>query len=295
MTDVHIPLPAPAPPAEQPTDPRTRVQTVGIDDIILTYSSEHWLRPWRDDSVQRWDIGMHFNEEGPGPCFGTIELYVVDHWRSPNIVSSLDAVSVDLQEIGATLYDPELGHLRDDLHEDLALPGKTTIVDRVRMDQRFRGQGLGVYLTGLALDYLSHGAGVIALFPSPLEDEETPVPPPDPWERSEKSDEVVLAAARARLGRAWSRLGFEHYRNGTWILDPGMTTLDNALRRERQRLQDHRVERHLHRRRSQRSGHVRGDRQGHHDEISPASPSCHPSGKLVELWALDNARESTPC
>ncbi|MGW6463967.1 hypothetical protein [Streptomyces rubiginosohelvolus] len=212
---------------------------MSIDDIVLTYSSEHWLRPWRDDSVQRWDIGMHFNEEGPGPCFGTIELYVVDHWRSPNIVESLDAVSVDLQEVGAALYDPELGHLRDDLYEDLALPGKTTIVDRVRMDRRFRGQGLGVYLTGLALDYLSHGAGVIALFPSPLEDEEAPVPPPGPWEECEESNEAVLTAARARLGRAWSHLGFEHYRNGTWILDPGLTTLDNALRRERQRLQGH--------------------------------------------------------
>ncbi|MFI6356552.1 hypothetical protein ACIBJF_28710 [Streptomyces sp. NPDC050743] len=73
---------------------------------------------------------MHFKDEGPGPCFGTIELYVVDHWRSPNIVESLDAASVDLCEIGTALYDPELGDLRDDLHEDLALPGKTTIVDR---------------------------------------------------------------------------------------------------------------------------------------------------------------------
>lgn len=89
-----------------------------------------------------------------------------------------------------------------------ALPGKTTIVDRVIMDRRFRGQGLGIYLTGLALDYLSHGAWVIALFPGSLEDDDTP------------GD-----VARARLGRAWSRLGFQHYRNGTWILDPGMRTL----------------------------------------------------------------------
>ncbi|MEU7205535.1 hypothetical protein [Streptomyces sp. NPDC045470] len=153
---------------------------------------------------------MHLKDEGPGPCFGTIELYVVDHWRSPDIVESLDAVSVDLCEIGTALYDPEQGGLRDELYEDLALPGKTPIVDRVRMDRRFRGQGLGVYLTGLALDYLSHGAGVIALFPGPLDD--APMPPTGSWR---EADEAALAAARARLGRAWSRLGFEHYRDGT--------------------------------------------------------------------------------
>ncbi|MGP3690942.1 DUF5958 family protein [Streptomyces sp. IBSNAI002] len=82
-----------------------------------------------------------------------------------------------------------------------ALPGKTTSVDRVIVDRRFRGQGLGIYLTGLALDYLSHGAGVIALVPGSLEDDDTPVD-----------------VARERLGRAWSRFGFQHCRNGTWIL-----------------------------------------------------------------------------
>ncbi|MDQ8705131.1 hypothetical protein RCO28_21920 [Streptomyces sp. LHD-70] len=236
MNDVRIPPPAQAPPAEHQATPCMRVQAVGIDDIILSYSSEHWLGPWHDDSVQRWDIGMHFNDEGPGPCFGTIELYVVDHWRSPNIVESLDALSVDLCEIGTALYDPEQGHLRNELYEHLALPGKTTIVDRVRMDRRFRGQGLGIYLTGLALDYLSHGAGVFALFPGPLEDDDAPVPPPGSWE---KADEAALTTARTRLGLAWSRLGFKHYRKGTWILDPGMRTLHDALRREQQRLHGH--------------------------------------------------------
>ncbi|WP_395358084.1 hypothetical protein ACHGLA_00470 [Streptomyces sp. YH02] len=117
------------------------------------------------------------------------------------------------------------------------MPGKTTIVDRVRMDRRFRGQGLGVYLTGLALDYLSHGSGVIALFPSPLEDLDAPAPR---LSCQDGDNEEALAAARARLGRAWSRLGFEHYRNGTWILDPGTTALYKALCQEQQRLKGHR-------------------------------------------------------
>ncbi|MFF0558984.1 hypothetical protein [Streptomyces sp. NPDC004266] len=37
----------------------------------------------------------------------TIERYVVDHRRSPDIVEGLDDVSADLCEIGAALYGPE--------------------------------------------------------------------------------------------------------------------------------------------------------------------------------------------
>lgn len=50
---VRIPPPAQAPSAKHQADPYTWVQTVGIDDIILSYSSEHWLGPWHDDSGQR--------------------------------------------------------------------------------------------------------------------------------------------------------------------------------------------------------------------------------------------------
>jgi GNAT superfamily N-acetyltransferase len=219
------------------------VQTVGIDDIMLTYSSEHWLGEGSDDGVQHWDIGMHFKDDGPGACLGTIEMYVIEDSYSPDIVEYLDHMSADLCTVGTALYDPERGYLRSDLEERLALMGKTTIVNRVRMDRRFRGQGLGIYLTGLALDYLSHGSGVIALFPSPLRDRDAPRPRPDSQQEVDKAARAeALARARARLGRAWSRLGFEHYRDGTWILDPGMRTLDDALYHEQQRLQNHRWE-----------------------------------------------------
>ncbi len=201
------------------------VECLGIDDMILTYSSQHWIDPWHEDGVQYWHVGMHVNEDaGPGTSFGSIEICVADEYRVANIVHSFDALSADLYRIGKALYDEKTGDLRDDLHELLALPGKTTIVDKVSIDRRLRGHGLGVYLTGMALDYLSHGAGVIALFPGPLE----------------RDDDTDQEKACASLGRAWSRIGFTPYHDGTWILDPGMTTLDDALRRERERLQHHR-------------------------------------------------------
>ncbi|WP_322502019.1 hypothetical protein TR631_37175 [Streptomyces rochei] len=75
----------------------------------------------------------------------------------------------------------------------------------------------------MALDYFSHGNGVIALFPGPVERDSTP-----------------YEEACTRLGNAWARLGFTPYRDGVWILDPALTTLDAALITEHQHLADHR-------------------------------------------------------
>ncbi|MFF3127812.1 hypothetical protein ACFVRD_37215 [Streptomyces sp. NPDC057908] len=201
------------------------VECLGIDDMVLTYRSEHWIDPWHEDGVQYWDVGMHFKEDvGPGTSFGSIRICVADQHRVDNLVESFDNLSADLYRIGKTLYEPETGDLRDDLFDLLSLPGKTIIVDRVTIDHRLRGHGLGVYLSGLALDYLSHGAGVIALFPGPVE----------------RDSQTGYEQACANLGRAWSRIGFEPYNDGTWILDPGLTTLNDTLHRERERLQHHR-------------------------------------------------------
>ncbi|MGI5451513.1 hypothetical protein ACQEVM_38275 [Streptomyces sp. CA-243310] len=200
------------------------VEVVGIDDFMLTYSSEHSSDPAFDDGVQHWDVGMHFKDDGgPSESFGSIRIVIADQDRCLNIVDALDNLSSDLCAIGTALYRPD-GDLRQDLHDRLALAGKTAIVDRVTIDRRFRGQGLGVYLTGLALDYLSHGSGLIALFPGPLE----------------RDASFDYATACSSLGRAWSRIGFEPYRDGTWILDPGLRTLTSCLNQEWDRLQQHR-------------------------------------------------------
>ncbi|MFF9569882.1 hypothetical protein [Streptomyces sp. NPDC014685] len=201
------------------------VEFLGIDDMVLTYSSEHWIDPWHEDGVQHWDVGMHFKEDvGAGTRFGSVQICVADQYRGANLVESFDNLSADLYRIGRTLYEPGTGDLRDDLSDLLSLPGKTIIVDRVTIDRRLRGHGLGVYLSGLALDYLHHGAGLIALFPGP----------------TERDNQTGYEQACANLGRAWPRIGFKPYNDGTWILDPGLTTLDNALRRERERLRHHR-------------------------------------------------------
>lgn len=214
-----IPHTRPAPPGTDEIDVE-----LGIDDIILSYSSDYWIAPYHDDGIQRWDVGMHFTEDGPGPQFGRIALHLVDHDRCSDPIYALDALSKDLSTIGKVLFDASLDDLRQDLWEDITCPGSTLIVDQVTLDSRLRGHGLGVFLTGMALDYLSSSSGVIALFPGPIE----------------RENDTPYQEACARLGKAWSRLGFFPYRDGVWVLDPALTTLNAAIAAEQQRLAPHR-------------------------------------------------------
>ncbi|MFD6726769.1 hypothetical protein, partial [Streptomyces sp. NPDC060131] len=204
-------------------DPEEITVHCGLDDIILSYRSDYWIEPDLDDGIQQWDVGMHFVEDGPGPQFGSIRLHVIDNNRCLDPIQACDLLSEDLLTISKALYDPVLGDVRQDVWDRVALPGNTLVVDRVSIDPRLRGHGLGILLTGMALDYFSHGNGVIALFPGPVERDSTP-----------------YEEACTRLGNAWARLGFTPYRDGVWILDPALTTLDAALITEHQRLADHR-------------------------------------------------------
>ena len=43
--------------------------------------------------------------------------------------------------------------------------------------------------------------------------------------------------AAAALGRLWSRLGFEPFRNGVHVLDLALVTLDDAIQRLQQPLE----------------------------------------------------------
>lgn len=64
---------------------------LGIDGLVLTYASEHWIDPWHEDGVQYWEVGMHVKQDvGPGTCFGSIRICVADMYRVANIVDSFD-------------------------------------------------------------------------------------------------------------------------------------------------------------------------------------------------------------
>ncbi|MEU6145677.1 hypothetical protein ABZ848_35725 [Streptomyces sp. NPDC047081] len=202
----------------------TVIETLGIDDFTLTYSSEHKIG-CTGSPVQTWEVGMHLSKDASGVRIGHIRLLLVDHYACDNAAVMLSELSRDLSTIGQALYDPVTGDFRDDLWESLFVAGKAWIIDRAEIDHRLRGHGLGTLLAGIALEYLCRESGVIALLPNALQ-----------LEDFEDSDGMPHETRCPGLSQAWARLGFALYRDGVWVLDPALAVLRTSVQTESERL-----------------------------------------------------------
>jgi hypothetical protein len=80
-------------------------------------------------------------------------------------------------------------------------------------------------LAGTAIKKLSADARLAACYPAPLDDN------PDPAAEQIPEGEATRRKAIAALGRTWARLGFEHFRDGVHVLDLGLVTFEEKLRR----------------------------------------------------------------
>jgi GNAT superfamily N-acetyltransferase len=134
----------------------------------------------------------------------------------------LDNLDADSSTIGGTIFDIDANALTDDLAGLLEMHyGTVVILDRVWVDPRFRGHGIGPLLAATALWTFRHDCCLMACYPSPFEDKE---------ELSQVDHQVAVEA----LGRVWAKVGFQPFRGGVWIMDPARTVQGNA----RQRLLD---------------------------------------------------------
>lgn len=140
-------------------------------------------------------------------------------WISAALVTLLQAPD------GTGELDPAL-----DEHIE-PLGSRVLILDSVRLSPQWRGFGLGVLLAGTAIKKLSGGARFAACYPAPLDDN------PDPGTDDTPAGSAAHRRAVAALGRAWSRLGFEHFRSGVHVLDLNTVTLDQKLQKLRKAAQ----------------------------------------------------------
>lgn len=179
-----------------------------------------------------WSVGAHLLEEddpeGPGERIGWAHFVVVDvrglRDAGEHPYHAMDAESGDLETVAAVLLTSEPEEF-DDYGADLELVhplGRLLVLDRARVDPGYRGHGLGPAMVAVGLDELLPGCAVAACIPAPTEgDREGP----------------ARKTAVEKLGRLWSTVGFEPFRDDVWILDPNTRDAEEAIERVLSRLE----------------------------------------------------------
>jgi hypothetical protein len=173
-----------------------------------------------DRFVDWWGASLHLTHEESGDRLqqiGSAALALV-HWADAvedgvHPSGILDDIEADMGLMGEVLFTSE-GHLAEDVVARLEVAGGPLLLPlRCEIAGHMRGSGLGLVLAGHAVDPICGGCSGVFCYPAPLED----------------LPGVDRASAVRKLTRYWARLGFEPVRDGVMVLDPGTTTLREAL------------------------------------------------------------------
>lgn len=188
--------------------------------LVFLYEQQHFARAYRADGdpldrfLRHWHVSVKTSdgEGGADDLVATADVVIVDlaeiSEAGENVLWLLDGESGDLLTIGQQIFSDD-GEFVPDLERLALLHSGVLLLDRVWVDPRFRGHGLGPFVTAIALDRLRLGCGFAACYPAPYEGDH---------------DDEALKRAIAALGRTWAKVGFKRFRKGIWILDFGTTT-----------------------------------------------------------------------
>jgi hypothetical protein len=153
------------------------------------------------------------------------EGLILDLDRIENAYDTLDARSQELEAYGCLFDLGGSGGLHPDLEDMLEAPFSQLVViaERVRVAPAWRGTGgIGRYLAARLLPYVCPQAAVVATEPFPLD---------VPRDMSGRADEVAVEPALRQVERTWKSIGFQPYKNGIWIMDPGAGEHERAVAR----------------------------------------------------------------
>lgn len=195
--------------------------------ITLTYRHDHRWWFGADDAPETWHVSASIYDDSGTHVeshVGDINVVLVDVYDTRDPFSLLDGEDADLGLIAETIFSAGNGGLDPDLDMQLEPIGsRILILNSVRLAPEWRGFGLGVLLAGTAIKKLSGGVRAAVCYPAPIDEPASGHPDTRQGDPAERQDAV------AALGRAWGRLGFEHFRNGIHVLDLNLTTLDDNL------------------------------------------------------------------
>lgn len=149
-----------------------------------------------------WRCRLDYESEAleHGVTLATAELWTISPDVSDPVVA-LDAVSQDLANF--VIFYGDDGYLHPDLEIE-ALSEGMVVADRVLVEPRYRGYGLGPLLLAEALSILGVGYGIAVCEPAPFE---------------LAADPAVRAPELRRLRALWSRFGFQEWKQGLYYLD----------------------------------------------------------------------------
>jgi hypothetical protein len=116
----------------------------------------------------------------------------------------LDADSQESSEYMVLLgTDNDRSSVRDDIIDEFELSTAVPdilIVDRIVIEEPYRGHDLGLHAMRALLNVFGNSAVLVACTPHPIRDEDEPAPSP-----------TALAAAQRKLRAYWKRAGFKRF------------------------------------------------------------------------------------
>ncbi|MEU2231225.1 hypothetical protein [Streptomyces vietnamensis] len=174
------------------------------------------------DALERWDVSV-LHMEG---TVGSIIFYRVHLDRGMNAVRVMEEESEELDEIAQALLDPITGNFTEDASSLLPYVGSSLLVmDRVTLDEPWRGHGLGAILAIEAIHRLMAGCRAIACSPGVTDLSSDRLRNRTEWNR-----------VTTKIARGWKLIGFRHYQGNVYLLSPASLTLEEQREAMRGRL-----------------------------------------------------------
>ncbi|MFI2315178.1 hypothetical protein [Streptomyces sp. CB00072] len=189
--------------------------------VSLAYQHEHPLQAYEfDDTLERWtvtaridgnilaedmaargDTDREARDAIEDIAVGRMSFLRVRMFGPDNPFHAMDSYTGDVSRIGERVLD-----VARDFEEVLAHPvGDLLVMDRVILEPRWRGFGLGPVLAGAAIRRLSPGCTAVLCEPGSA----------DGREMTEEQHQE----AAAKLARVWSTIGFDPFQHGVHFLD----------------------------------------------------------------------------
>jgi GNAT superfamily N-acetyltransferase len=201
-------------------------------DLFAVDLTVRHRRAWSaepSEEPERWEVSADAYDSEGGRVVshvGDFRFIVLDLYETEDAYRLLSDEGGRASKIAKVIFDCGSGQLIDDLEESIEPMGdRLLIVDEVRLEPEWRGFGIGALLVASAINTLSGGVRAVACYPEPAD---FPGSGAGDGGRSARSKQAVPA-----LDKVCERIGFEHFRDGVWMLDLNLVTFEEAFARLR--------------------------------------------------------------